>query len=109
MLNDDKIVIYVQVESDPVDDEDENSNNNKSSKGPSNVYVTLGPDVLEQMFRSGGQSDAKPQVLSSRASLALIYLLTERDEKLSRPCPVQSVNLGPVVRKCDAPPLSHWA
>ncbi|GFX55215.1 hypothetical protein TNCV_1156721 [Trichonephila clavipes] len=33
-------------------------------------YATFGPEVHEQMFRSGGQSDAKPPVLSSQASLA---------------------------------------
>ncbi|GFV64616.1 hypothetical protein TNCV_3181121 [Trichonephila clavipes] len=39
-------------------------------------YTTV-PDVHEQMFRSGGQSDAKPSVLSSQASLVLIYRPTE--------------------------------
>ncbi|GFX40704.1 uncharacterized protein TNCV_1218271 [Trichonephila clavipes] len=40
MLNDDEIVISVQEESDPVNDEtdkDEDNNNNESSKGPSNA------------------------------------------------------------------------
>ncbi|GFW82788.1 uncharacterized protein TNCV_3493581 [Trichonephila clavipes] len=40
MLNDDKILTYVQEESDPVDDEtdeNENKNRNESSKGPSNA------------------------------------------------------------------------
>ncbi|GFX81440.1 hypothetical protein TNCV_142901 [Trichonephila clavipes] len=37
---------------------------------PNSVYVTLVPEVHEQMFRSGGQSDATPPVLSSQASLA---------------------------------------
>ncbi|GFW59252.1 hypothetical protein TNCV_2781831 [Trichonephila clavipes] len=41
------------------------------------VYVTLGPEVHEQMFRSGGQSDAKPPVLSFQAILVLIYRPTE--------------------------------
>ncbi|GFS52694.1 hypothetical protein TNCV_45611 [Trichonephila clavipes] len=44
---------------------------------PNSVYATLGPEVYEQMFRSGGQSDAKPSVLSSQASLVLIYRVTE--------------------------------
>ncbi|GFV93604.1 hypothetical protein TNCV_1989161 [Trichonephila clavipes] len=44
---------------------------------PISVYVTLGPEVHEQMFRSGGQSDAKPPVLSSQASLVFIYRPTE--------------------------------
>ncbi|GFW76665.1 hypothetical protein TNCV_4943821 [Trichonephila clavipes] len=39
--------------------------------------MTLGPRVHEQMFRSGGQSDARPPVLSSQASLVLIYQPTE--------------------------------
>ncbi|GFX70282.1 hypothetical protein TNCV_4617191 [Trichonephila clavipes] len=40
MLNDDKIVTFVQEESDPIDDEtdeDEDNNSNESSKGPSNA------------------------------------------------------------------------
>ncbi|GFV67753.1 transposable element Tcb1 transposase [Trichonephila clavipes] len=41
------------------------------------VYVSLAPEVHGQMFRSGGQSDVKPPVLSSQASLVLIYRPTE--------------------------------
>ncbi|GFX99875.1 uncharacterized protein TNCV_259121 [Trichonephila clavipes] len=41
------------------------------------VYATLGPEVHEQMFRSGGQSDTKPPVLSFQASLVLVYPPTE--------------------------------
>ncbi|GFW31488.1 hypothetical protein TNCV_1288351 [Trichonephila clavipes] len=37
----------------------------------------MGPEVHGQMFRSGGRSDAKPPVLSSQASLVLIYQPTE--------------------------------
>ncbi|GFS89948.1 hypothetical protein TNCV_506781 [Trichonephila clavipes] len=37
------------------------------------VYATLGSEVLEVIFRSGGQSEAKPTVLSSQAMLVLIY------------------------------------
>ncbi|GFU97146.1 hypothetical protein TNCV_3130411 [Trichonephila clavipes] len=33
----------------------------------------MGPEVHEQMFRSGSQFDAKPTVLSSQASLVFIY------------------------------------
>ncbi|GFU42255.1 hypothetical protein TNCV_4554321 [Trichonephila clavipes] len=33
------------------------------------VYVPLGLEVSEQVFRSVGKSDAKPPVLSSQASL----------------------------------------
>ncbi|GFV38959.1 hypothetical protein TNCV_965251 [Trichonephila clavipes] len=32
-----------------------------------------------------------------------------RDERLSRPHPARSLNLGPVVWKRDARALSHWA
>ncbi|GFT46789.1 hypothetical protein TNCV_1317231 [Trichonephila clavipes] len=41
---------------------------------PNSVYAPLGPEVHEQMFRSGGQSDVEPPVLSSQASLVLILL-----------------------------------
>ncbi|GFW78216.1 hypothetical protein TNCV_136851 [Trichonephila clavipes] len=41
------------------------------------VHATLGPVVHEQMFRSGGQSDAKPPELSSQESLGLLYRPTE--------------------------------
>ncbi|GFS85595.1 hypothetical protein TNCV_2794331 [Trichonephila clavipes] len=44
---------------------------------PNSVYVTLGPEVYEQIFRSGGQPDVEPPVLSSQASLVLIYRPTE--------------------------------
>ncbi|GFX14788.1 hypothetical protein TNCV_1485311 [Trichonephila clavipes] len=44
---------------------------------PKSVYATLGSDVHEHMFRSGGQSDAKPRVLSPQASLVRIYRPTE--------------------------------
>ncbi|GFX41049.1 transposable element Tcb2 transposase [Trichonephila clavipes] len=37
------------------------------------VYATVDPEVHEQIFRLGGQSDVKPPVLSSQASLVLIY------------------------------------
>ncbi|GFV45171.1 hypothetical protein TNCV_1154401 [Trichonephila clavipes] len=37
---------------------------------PISVYVTLASEVHEQMFQSGGQSDAKPPLLSSQAILA---------------------------------------
>ncbi|GFS56756.1 hypothetical protein TNCV_2221901 [Trichonephila clavipes] len=43
---------------------------------PNSVYATLGPEVHEQMFQSGGQS-AKPPVLSSQARLVIIYRPTE--------------------------------
>ncbi|GFX53259.1 uncharacterized protein TNCV_362531 [Trichonephila clavipes] len=36
----------------------------------------LGAEVHEQMPRSGGQSEARPQCLSPQASLVLIYRLT---------------------------------
>ncbi|GFX42864.1 hypothetical protein TNCV_5072281 [Trichonephila clavipes] len=34
---------------------------------PNSVYATLALEVHEQMFRSGGQSDAKSPALSSQA------------------------------------------
>ncbi|GFV17493.1 hypothetical protein TNCV_1272801 [Trichonephila clavipes] len=40
------------------------------------VNVTMGPKVHEPMLRSGGQSDVKPQVLSSQASFVLIHRST---------------------------------
>ncbi|GFV69281.1 hypothetical protein TNCV_1937611, partial [Trichonephila clavipes] len=42
---------------------------------PNSVCVTLVPEVHEQMFRSGGQSDVKPPVLSSQASLSVISFM----------------------------------
>ncbi|GFX25453.1 hypothetical protein TNCV_1998541 [Trichonephila clavipes] len=57
--------------------------------------------------RLGGQSDAKPLEFPSKLG---IHLSTHRrDEKLSRPCPARGLNLGPVLWKSDALPLSHWA
>ncbi|GFW05213.1 hypothetical protein TNCV_2905031 [Trichonephila clavipes] len=53
-----------------------------------------GLEVHVQMFRSGGQSDVKPPMVSSQASLVLIYQPLSR---LSRPCPAWGLNLGPVV------------
>ncbi|GFT67989.1 hypothetical protein TNCV_713611 [Trichonephila clavipes] len=44
---------------------------------PISVYVTLDLGAHVQMFRSSGQSDAKPPVFSSQESLELIYLPTE--------------------------------
>ncbi|GFX99088.1 hypothetical protein TNCV_2492701 [Trichonephila clavipes] len=35
---------------------------------PNSVFITLGTEVQEQMFRSGGQSYVKPPVFSSQAS-----------------------------------------
>ncbi|GFV71721.1 hypothetical protein TNCV_3535091 [Trichonephila clavipes] len=42
------------------------------------MYVTLDSGVHEQMFQSSGQFDAKPPVLSSQASVVLIYRPTEK-------------------------------
>ncbi|GFV40719.1 hypothetical protein TNCV_5054991 [Trichonephila clavipes] len=47
------------------------------------VYESLGPAVHGQMFRSGNQFDTKPSVLSSRASLVLIYEPTENSSHSS--------------------------
>ncbi|GFT26142.1 hypothetical protein TNCV_1543631 [Trichonephila clavipes] len=49
------------------------------------VYVTLDPEVHEQMFQSGGQSEAKPPALSSQASLVLIYQPTGGSVNLPQP------------------------
>ncbi|GFW37353.1 hypothetical protein TNCV_4498441 [Trichonephila clavipes] len=61
------------------------------------VHVILGPEVHEQMFRSGGQPRVKSPVFRSQASLVLIYQNSLRDERLSRPCPAWGLSLGPVV------------
>ncbi|GFS86024.1 uncharacterized protein TNCV_1220101 [Trichonephila clavipes] len=50
---------------------------------PISVCMTLGTEVHEQMFLSGGQSDAKPPMFSSQASLVLIYRLTAKLEFLT--------------------------
>ncbi|GFX30643.1 hypothetical protein TNCV_4861671 [Trichonephila clavipes] len=45
---------------------------------PSSLYTwPLSAEGHEQMSRSGGQSDAKPPLSSSQASLVLIYRPTE--------------------------------
>ncbi|GFV00341.1 hypothetical protein TNCV_3643191 [Trichonephila clavipes] len=44
-----------------------------TAKAPNSVYATLGSEVHEQMFRSGGQSDAKPPGLNFQASLNLKF------------------------------------
>ncbi|GFW41684.1 hypothetical protein TNCV_9221 [Trichonephila clavipes] len=46
--------------------------------------MTLGTEVHEQMFRSGGQFDVKPPVFSSQASLVLICHPTEGMKGCSR-------------------------
>ncbi|GFU18173.1 hypothetical protein TNCV_2033301 [Trichonephila clavipes] len=55
--------------------------------------MTLGPEVHEQMFRSGGQYGAKPTVLSSQTSMVLIYR------------PTKAVFL----KLWGAPPFVEWA
>ncbi|GFY01648.1 hypothetical protein TNCV_2608311 [Trichonephila clavipes] len=56
------------------------------SAEPNSKNVTLGLEEPKKMFQSGGQSDVKPSVLSSQASLVLIYrpISGLRDERLSR-------------------------
>ncbi|GFX11893.1 hypothetical protein TNCV_2996771 [Trichonephila clavipes] len=49
----------------------------KTSTVPISIYLTLGSDVDQEIFRSGDQSELKPPVLSSQASLVLIYRPTE--------------------------------
>ncbi|GFS59805.1 transposable element Tcb1 transposase [Trichonephila clavipes] len=45
----------------------------ENSPCPSHFFVILGAEMHEQMFRSGGQSNAKRQVFSFQVSLVLIY------------------------------------
>ncbi|GFV13890.1 hypothetical protein TNCV_523691 [Trichonephila clavipes] len=74
------------------------------------VYLSLrnlGIGVHVQMFRSSGQSDAKSPVFSSQASLVDIYRQTETDEWLSRPCPAQDLNSGPVLKGCARGRVRH--
>ncbi|GFT42398.1 hypothetical protein TNCV_1786781 [Trichonephila clavipes] len=55
---------------------------------PIPVFMTLDTEVQEQMFRSGGQSDAKHPVFSSQASLVLIYRpIEKRNAELTLPSP----------------------
>ncbi|GFX59812.1 hypothetical protein TNCV_1778511 [Trichonephila clavipes] len=60
---------------------------------PNSVHATLGSEVHEQMFLSGGQLDMKPPVLSSQASLVLILSTYRRDERMSQPCSAKGLNL----------------
>ncbi|GFV69934.1 hypothetical protein TNCV_1983011 [Trichonephila clavipes] len=71
------------------------------------IFVTLGTEVQEQMFRSGGQSDVKPPVLSSRASFLLIYRPL-KDSKNETTLPRSRFQPpGPVAWKPDILPLNH--
>ncbi|GFX58229.1 hypothetical protein TNCV_4049871 [Trichonephila clavipes] len=63
---------------------------------PNSVYTTLGPEVHKQMFHSV----KFPSKLGSHLSTHC------NDERLSRPFPIQGLNLGPVAWKRDAL-LSH--
>ncbi|GFU13033.1 hypothetical protein TNCV_3181741 [Trichonephila clavipes] len=56
------------------------------------------------MSRCSGQSDVKSPVLSSQASLVLIYQPTE---ELSQPCPARNLNIGP--RNEEAQCINHSA
>ncbi|GFV42572.1 hypothetical protein TNCV_3719051 [Trichonephila clavipes] len=76
---------------------------------PISVFVTGAVGVHVRMFRSSGQSDAKPPVISSQAGLVLIYRPTKRNERLSRPCPLRNLNAGLLAWKHDTLPLSHRA
>ncbi|GFX28400.1 hypothetical protein TNCV_1152091 [Trichonephila clavipes] len=46
-------------------------------RGADAVYATLDAELHEQMFRSGGQSDAESPEFSFQANLVLIYRPTE--------------------------------
>ncbi|GFU31851.1 hypothetical protein TNCV_1111211 [Trichonephila clavipes] len=64
----------------------------------------------ERISRSGGQPDAKPPVLSFLSKLSThIYRSTEGEERQRWILPSPDLNHGPVVRKRDALPFSHWA
>ncbi|GFX62861.1 hypothetical protein TNCV_3351871 [Trichonephila clavipes] len=70
---------------------------------PNSVYVTLGPEMHEQMFQSGGQSYVKTSSVKFPRKLET-HLLThplKRGENLSQPCPDRGLNLEIVVWKRD--------
>ncbi|GFU95586.1 hypothetical protein TNCV_3332531 [Trichonephila clavipes] len=66
-----------------------NSPRRPRSTVPILVFVNLSAEVHAQMFQSGGQSDAKPLLFSSQASLVLILSIHWREERLSQPCPAR--------------------
>ncbi|GFU42009.1 hypothetical protein TNCV_4676961 [Trichonephila clavipes] len=66
------------------------------------VYVTLGVGVHEQMFQSGGQSDMKTPSVKFPSKLGTHFIDPLKDERLSQPCQVRVLNLGPVVWKRNA-------
>ncbi|GFS71326.1 hypothetical protein TNCV_5050681 [Trichonephila clavipes] len=58
---------------------------------PISVFVTLDSEVLEQMFRSSSQSEAKPPLFSSQAKAWYsFYRLTEGLSRLCPPCGVEA-------------------
>ncbi|GFV97062.1 uncharacterized protein TNCV_3526481 [Trichonephila clavipes] len=66
MLNDDEIVISVQEEFDPVDnetDEDEDNNNNESSKGPSNADAFSALETAMEWYEQQSESCWPTQLL----------------------------------------------
>ncbi|GFX63981.1 hypothetical protein TNCV_41571 [Trichonephila clavipes] len=69
-----------------------------------------GAEEHGQMFRSGGQSEARPPVFKSPSKLRT-HLSTHfsRDEKVKSTLPSPGIEPGPVVCKRDTLPLDHWA
>ncbi|GFV63972.1 hypothetical protein TNCV_385471 [Trichonephila clavipes] len=56
----------------------------------SQYTLPLGAEVLEQMFLSDGQSEARPQCFKSPSKLGThLSIQSSRDERLSRPCPAR--------------------
>ncbi|GFV83572.1 uncharacterized protein TNCV_5120621 [Trichonephila clavipes] len=63
--------------------------------------MTVIPEVHEQMFRSGGHSDAKPPSAEFPSKLGTHLSTHLRDERLSLPCPWE------VVKVMDSCPACH--
>ncbi|GFS60141.1 hypothetical protein TNCV_2826631 [Trichonephila clavipes] len=68
---------------------------------PSQYTRSLGAEVHEQMSRSGGQSEARPPVFKSQASLVLIYRPTAEGMKGR----VELAQPGNRTRTCDVEAL----
>ncbi|GFV39226.1 hypothetical protein TNCV_2089661 [Trichonephila clavipes] len=66
------------------------------------LFITKGAT----MRRNPLQNDHS---ICSQASLVLIYRPTEKDERLSRPCPARNLPHGPAAWKYNTLPVSHWA
>ncbi|GFT50409.1 hypothetical protein TNCV_1004111 [Trichonephila clavipes] len=69
---------------------------------PNSVYATLDPEVHEQIFRSGGQSDANTPSVKFPRQFGTHLLTLLRGERLSQPCSARGLNLEPVAGKRKA-------